>query len=209
MAPVDVDGEVAGSKTGERANHAALILIDRRSGADRFAHGESDEFANAQRCRQRKGNRTVGGDGMEIERHADANHTASFGAVSRSRLPVRSTVETMSLEKYVAKMEDAHIAVLLRDGIDDMPQRARAALAASIFDAFRDRGESSDDAAEGANVALEQIEQGECQAVAALVTYASENTGLLKEAIALFEEEHATEIGSLPATLRNVAHGDG
>ena len=118
---------------------------------------------------------------------------------------MRSTVETMSLEKHVAKMEDARIAVLLRDGIDDMPAHARTALAASIFDAFRDRGESSDDAAEGANVALEQIELGEGQAVAALVTYASENTGLLKEALALFEDEHAAHIDALPAALRNGA----
>ena len=46
-APVDVDGEIARRKPGQRAYHGPLKFIVRRPRADRFAHGERDEFANA------------------------------------------------------------------------------------------------------------------------------------------------------------------
>ena len=107
----------------------------------------------------------------------------------------------MSLEKRVAKMEDAQLTLILRNGISDMPQDAVRALVASIFDAFRDRGESSEDAAEGANAPLDRIERGDRQAVAALVAYAGSNTGLLKESLALFEDEHASQLAALPEVL--------
>jgi len=52
---VDIDGEVAGGQTGERAMNAALELIVRRTRADRFAHGEHKQFAYAERRRKGKG----------------------------------------------------------------------------------------------------------------------------------------------------------
>ncbi len=99
-------------------------------------------------------------------------------------------------------MDDAELTSLLRNGIGEMPEPALRALVASIFDAFRDRGESSEDAAEGAETPLDAIERGERRAVDALVRYAGENTGLLKEAIALFEESHAEKVPALPEPLQ-------
>ena len=112
----------------------------------------------------------------------------------------------MSLEKLVAKMEDAQLTLILRDGISNMPQDAVNALVTSIFDAFRDRGESSEDAAEGAGTQLERLEQGDRQAVAALVAYAGSNTGLLKESLALFEDEHPAQLSALPHALNGASN---
>jgi hypothetical protein len=106
-----------------------------------------------------------------------------------------------ALEKHVAKMDDARVASVLRDGLADMPQPALEALVASIFDAFRDRGESSEDAAEGANADLDRLERGERGAIESLLTYAAENTGLLKEALTVYAEQHAHAIDALPKTL--------
>lgn len=201
MPAVDVDSEIAGGEAGESAHHAALKLIVRRTRAYSFSNGERNEFANAQRRSHRKGHRACRSDSVDIERNSNANHTTSFSAASRSRLPTGSTVPTMSLEKRVAKMEDAELTLILRDAIGDMPSDAVRALVASIFDAFRDRGESSEDAAEGAETPLDRIEQGDRQAVAALVSYAGNNTGLLKESLALFEDEHPAQLPSLPQIL--------
>lgn len=82
-----------------------------------------------------------------------------------------------------------------------MPVHARTALVESIFDAFRDRGESSEDAAEGAATPLEQIERGDAHALGALLAYARDNTGLLKDALGLFAERHAAYVDALPPEL--------
>jgi len=87
MAAVDVDREITRCQTRKRANDAALEFVVRRSLADRFTYGQREEFANAERCRKRERGRAGGGDGVEIERHANANHGNIFGASSRSRLP--------------------------------------------------------------------------------------------------------------------------
>jgi hypothetical protein len=98
-------------------------------------------------------------------------------------------------------MDDAALAGVLRDGLASMPGDARSALVASIFAAFRDRGESSEDAAEGAGTALDPLERGDAQAVAALLDYARDNAGLLKEALAFYAEDHAAHINVLPSPL--------
>jgi hypothetical protein len=114
-------------------------------------------------------------------------------------VPAETIVD--AVEKHVAKMDEGELASLLEDAVVTMPGAARAALVSSIFDAFRDRGESSEDAAEGANASLADLESGDGRAVAALLNYARENTGVLKEAMTLFAEEHTAEIDALPRSF--------
>ncbi|HUN30224.1 MAG TPA: hypothetical protein VMV65_10500 [Alphaproteobacteria bacterium] len=114
-------------------------------------------------------------------------------------VPAQTLVD--AVEKHVARMDDAALADVLRDGVATMPPDARHALVASIFDAFRDRGESSEDAAEGANAAVDRLEGADVHAVAALVDYARVNPGLLKEAMTHFAEEHPDELTGLPRPL--------
>ena len=114
-------------------------------------------------------------------------------------VPAESIVD--AVEKHVAKMDDGELASLLVDAVATMPAAARSALVSSIFDAFRDRGESSEDAAEGANASLADLESGDVGAVAALLNYARENTGVLKEAMTLLAEEHTAQIDALPRSF--------
>ncbi|HUA08064.1 MAG TPA: hypothetical protein VMA98_02250 [Candidatus Acidoferrales bacterium] len=114
-------------------------------------------------------------------------------------VPAQTLVD--AVEKHVARMDDAALADLLRSGMPTMPHDARSALVASIFDAFRDRGESSEDAAEGANASLDRLAGADAQAVSALVEYARANPGLLKEAMAHYAQEHTTHLEQLPAQL--------
>ncbi|HEY8321763.1 MAG TPA: hypothetical protein VIG46_08275 [Candidatus Baltobacteraceae bacterium] len=65
----------------------------------------------------------------------------------------------------------------------------RAALVESIFAAFRERGEASDDVAEGAETALELLRSGDQVALDALLAYAAQSPGLLREV----EKRHALE----------------
>ncbi len=136
---------------------------------------------------------------MEIEWNAHANHAISFGASSRSRLPSGSTVRVMPDLEQIAKMDDADLASLLQNSVPRMQIAQRTALVASIFDAFRDRGESSEDAAEGANTAVESLESGNEEALLALVSYARNETGLLREALELFGERHSDQLDWLLA----------
>ncbi|HET9031223.1 MAG TPA: hypothetical protein VFN49_13705 [Candidatus Aquilonibacter sp.] len=106
-----------------------------------------------------------------------------------------------AVEKHVAKMDEAELSSLLATGVASMPLQARHALVSSIFDAFRERGESSEDAAEGASTALADLENGDEPALRALLRYAQENTGVLKEAMAVFAEEHPTELNALPSSF--------
>jgi len=114
-------------------------------------------------------------------------------------VPAESIVD--AVEKHVAKMDDGELASLLVDAVATMPDAARSALVSAIFDAFRDRGESSEDAAEGANASLADLESGDVRAVAALLNYARQNTGVLKEAMTLFAEEHTAQIDALPRSF--------
>ncbi len=111
-------------------------------------------------------------------------------------VPAESIVD--AVDKHVAKMDEGELASLLSDAVATMPDAARVALVSSIFDIFRDRGESSEDAAEGANASLDDIHSGDGRALAALLNYARENAGLLKEAMTLFAEEHTSQLSTLP-----------
>jgi hypothetical protein len=105
------------------------------------------------------------------------------------------------LGKHVAKMDEAQLASLITSAIDPMAGDARGALIGSIFDAFRDRGESSEDAAEGAGTHLPLLEASDAQALKQLVEYSREHTGLLKEALEIFAREHAAQLEALPQPL--------
>lgn len=214
MTAVDIDAKVTRPQSGQRAEDGALKFVVRCARADRFAHGKRHERPDAKRRRERESVRSVFCDGMDIERHDDAYHAVSFCSIPRSRLPTRSTVVVMSqlgsippetladaVEKHVSKMDEATLASLVAGGIETMPLSALRALVAAVFAAFRDRGESSDDAAEGSHAQLERLEAGDRDAVRALVSYANENTALLKEALIIFAREHSSEISALPKAL--------
>jgi len=114
-------------------------------------------------------------------------------------VPVEALAD--AVEKHVAKMDEAQLAALLLGALERMPPDAANALVASIFDAFRDRGESSEDAAEGANTTLHALEGGDRSAAGALIRYASENTAVLKESLTCFVREHRDQVHALPAPL--------
>lgn len=114
-------------------------------------------------------------------------------------VPTQTLVD--AVEKHVARMDDAALADILTHGVATMPQSGRAALVASIFDGFRDRGESSEDAAEGADASLESLEGAEPGAVTALIAYARTHPSLLKEALTHYAEDHAGDFESLPPSL--------
>jgi len=90
-AAADVDAKIAGAEPGERSMHAALELVLRRARPNRFAHGKCEELSHAQWRREGESRRAAGGDGVEIERHADANHTYLLaplrGAACRQGVP--------------------------------------------------------------------------------------------------------------------------
>ena len=71
------------------------------------------------------------------------NRPMSFGNV-----PADMLVGTV--EKLLAKIDEADLAALYERGISTMPSEAYPAFVESVFTAFRERGESSEDAAEGA-----------------------------------------------------------
>lgn len=114
-------------------------------------------------------------------------------------VPVEALAD--ALERHVAKMDETELAALILGALERMPSDAVNALVASIFDAFRDRGESSEDAAEGANTSLSALESGDRAAAAALVRYASANTAVLKESMARFAQDHGDQLHALPKPL--------
>jgi hypothetical protein len=106
-----------------------------------------------------------------------------------------------AVEKHVSTLDDDHLAALLRGGLNSMPQQTTGALVQSIFDAFRDRGESSEDAAEGAETSVAAIESHDPAALDALISYARANPGLLEHALIAFAEEHKDQMTGLPSDL--------
>ncbi len=113
-----------------------------------------------------------------------------------------SAVLVGAVEKLVAKMDEADIASAFARELPLMPQPVFGAFVEATFDAFRDRGESSEDAAEGAGTTIERIGRRDPDAVAALMAYARANSGVLKEAVAHFVEAHPDDAGALPLELR-------
>jgi hypothetical protein len=107
-----------------------------------------------------------------------------------------------ALEKLLAKMDESDLAVFYGRELAAMPSDAFHAFVEAVFAAFRERGESSEDAAEGAGTTLESIAQRKRGAAEALIAYARGNPDLLKESIALFVQRRPDFVTVLPATLR-------
>ena len=92
-------------------------------------------------------------------------------------------------EKFISKMDERDLAVAIEQSERTMSPQGRALLVEAMFDAFRQRGESSEDAAEAAGTTLDAIARDE-SAIQALLTYARSNPGLLKEAAIVLIEQH-------------------
>ena len=106
-----------------------------------------------------------------------------------------------TVEKLVAKMDETDLATGYERGLSVMPADAFGVFVEALFDAFRERGESSEDAVEGAGTTLEGIAQRDPRAVSALLEYARANPGLLKEATTLFVEQRPDLVAMLPPML--------
>ncbi len=93
-------------------------------------------------------------------------------------------------EKFISKMDERELASAIEQSERTMSGGGRALLVEAVFDAFRQRGESSEDAAEGAGTTLDAISRSDGEAVQQLLSYARANPGLLKEAaIGLVERD--------------------
>lgn len=114
-------------------------------------------------------------------------------------VPVDALVD--AVEKHVGTLDDDQLAALLGGGLANMSDGARGALVQSILDAFRERGESSEDAAEAAETPLAAIEAHEPGAINALLNYARANAGLLEDALTRLAEDHREQLAALPPAL--------
>jgi hypothetical protein len=108
---------------------------------------------------------------------------------------------TDAAEKCIANMDDAQLGAAFLQRVESMPPAERSALTEAIFDAFRDRGEASEDAAEGAGTTVDALEHGESTALHSLLAYAQANPGVLKEAASLLVEREPASIEQFPESL--------
>jgi hypothetical protein len=98
-------------------------------------------------------------------------------------------------------MDDAELGAAFLQRSDTMDAADRSALIEAVFDAFRERGEGSEDAAEGAGTTLERITADDGDALRALMRYAQTSPGLLKEATLLCIERRPDSVAHLPPML--------
>lgn len=106
-------------------------------------------------------------------------------------------------EKFISKMDERDLAQAIEHSASMMSADGRTLLVEAIFDAFRARGESSQDAAEGAGASLEAINQGEQRGLSSLIAYARANPGLLKEATTALIEQQPQVLSQLAPELSN------
>ena len=104
-------------------------------------------------------------------------------------------------EKFISKMDERRLADDIAATQATMSLDGRKALVESILEAFRGRGESSDDVAEASQTSLEAMQSGDVHAVSALLAYVQQNTGLLKEAASLLIENDPQMVAHLPSTI--------
>ncbi len=107
-----------------------------------------------------------------------------------------------ALETLLAQMDETDLAILYERELAAMPSDAFHAFVEAVFAAFRERGESSEDAAEGAGTTLESIVRRERGAPEALIVYARANPELLRESITLFVQRRPDFVAVLPSALR-------
>ena len=89
------------------------------------------------------------------------NRRMSFGNVPADML-------AGAVEKLLAKMDETDLAAFYERELSTMPSDVVHAFVEALFTAFRDRGESSEDAAEGAGTTLDAIARRETGAISAL-----------------------------------------
>lgn len=104
-------------------------------------------------------------------------------------------------EKFVGKMDEGELGTALAQSERAMPSPVREALVESIFDAFRQRGESSEDVAEGAGTTVDAIASNGTDGMDALLRYARTNAGVLREATTLFIENNPAYVEHLSPVL--------
>ena len=104
-------------------------------------------------------------------------------------------------EKFVGKMDEGELGAQLAQSERAMPPPVREALVESIFDAFRQRGESSEDVAEGAGTTVDTIASNGNGGMDALLKYARTNAGVLREATTIFIENHPAYLQHLSPVL--------
>jgi hypothetical protein len=110
-------------------------------------------------------------------------------------------------EKFVSKMDERDLAAAIEQSGHTMQPEGRSLLVEAIFDAFRGRGESSEDVAEASGAPLDAMKRGDESAVRALHVYAKSNPGLLKEAVAVLVEAHPELVTQLsPALSEGIAN---
>jgi hypothetical protein len=107
-----------------------------------------------------------------------------------------------AVEKLLAKMDETDLAAFYESELATMPSDVFHAFIEAMFGAFRERGESSEDAAEGAGTTLESITRREPGAMQALLAYARSNPDLIKESTTLFVTRRPDLITILPTVLR-------
>jgi hypothetical protein len=107
-----------------------------------------------------------------------------------------------AVEKILAKMDETDLAAFYERELRTMPAEAVHAFVEALFTAFRERGESSEDAAEGAGTTLDAIERRDSAAISALIAYAHGNADLLREATTAFIGQRPDLIATLPGPLR-------
>jgi hypothetical protein len=100
-------------------------------------------------------------------------------------------------EKFISKMDERDLAAAMEQSERTMSDAGRAQMVEAIFDAFRHRGESSEDVAEATGTPLEAMTRGEHSAVRSLLTYAGTNPGLLKDAAAALIERSPAIVDEL------------
>ena len=108
-----------------------------------------------------------------------------------------------AVEKLLAKMDETDLAAFYERELPTMPSDVFHAFVEALFTAFRERGESSEDAAEGAGTTLESIVHRESGAPEALLAYARSSPDLLRESTTVFVQRRPDFVAALPAVLRD------
>lgn len=104
-------------------------------------------------------------------------------------------------EKFISKMDERELTAAIEQSERAMSAQGRALLVEAIFDAFRQRGESSEDAVEAAGTTLDAITRGDGSSLRALMEYAKSNAGLLKEAAIVLIEQRPEIVSELAPAL--------
>jgi hypothetical protein len=124
------------------------------------------------------------------------NWPMSFGNVPADML-------AGAIEKLLAKMDETELAAFYERELPTMAPDVFHAFVEAMFTAFRERGESSEDAAEGAGTTPDRISRREPGAPQALLNYARSSPDVIKEATTLLIERRPDLVNLLPVELRD------